>query len=182
MGAFYRAFGEKSPVMPQRVRLIPVDPESFVAAVYTTLGGTREQWNPYISGEKEAEAHRGRMDTNRARTSLAHLALEYVQLEEALNRKPELNDLGRGKFEHRASVLGDDSEEAWRSYVAVIEEARNSLSPEQRPTIILDRHDRSSSLSESQPATNIASADERELERKSRGQSKRRRLVVFQEG
>ena len=167
MGAFYRAFGEKSPVTPQRVCLMPVDRESFVAAVYNALGGTREQWNPYISDEKEAEAHRGRMDANRARASLAHIALEYVQLEEALDRKPDLKDLGRGKFEHRAWVFGDDSEEAWRSYAVVIAEARHSLGPERKPTIILDSHDRSSSVSESQPATNIASAEENELERKS---------------
>jgi hypothetical protein len=37
--ALYRAFGERFPVSPLRVRVVPEDIEGFVTRVYVTLGG-----------------------------------------------------------------------------------------------------------------------------------------------
>jgi hypothetical protein len=121
----YRAFGERSPISPERSRLIPEDVEAFVERVYAALGGVEVE--PYSWGlsEKEREEHQRKSIENGKRSDLANMALDYVRFEEALGRPPTLKEFGTSKFAYQAEEagLGSGPEEAWIRYEKVVREA-----------------------------------------------------------
>jgi hypothetical protein len=173
-GALYRAFGEKSPVNPQRVHLMPHDRELFVTTVYTALGGTRERWVPYIRDENQSEAYMRSLATNLERQALAQMALDYVRLEEALGRKPDLKQFGQRKFEYRARVLDDDLEKAWRLYTAILEKAKYSRDREEG---LVDSIEQPSTIAESQDAGKRVSSETREPEQGSNELEPKKQMV-----
>lgn len=125
VAALYRAFGERSPASPVRVRIVPEDVESYVTRVYATLGGI--EVNPSSEGFDQAsrEKHRLEVSDNHNKAQLANKALEYLRLEEALGRPPTLKEFGKGGFEYRAAEagLGTEAEVAWTRYERIVRAA-----------------------------------------------------------
>ncbi len=120
--ALYRAFGERSPVSPVRVRIVPEDVESFVARVYAALGGVKVSSSPEAFDQASREKHNRKISDNHNKAELANKALEYLRLEETFGRPPTLKEFGKGGFEHRAAEagLGAKPELAWTRYERII--------------------------------------------------------------
>lgn len=101
--AFFRAFGEPSPVAPGHDRLLPENIEAFAERVYRGLGGKQIGERPadYTRDIQEQydESRKGMFQ----RAQLANMAVDYVRLQEALGRAPTLNEVGKGRFERLAS-------------------------------------------------------------------------------
>ncbi len=125
VAALYRAFGERSPVSPVRARVVPEDVEGFVARVYRALGGVAVVPSPEGFDQAAREKLSREVSDNRNKADLAHKALEYLRLEEALGRPPSLKEFGRGSFEYRAAEasLGAEAEVAWTKYERIIHDA-----------------------------------------------------------
>ena len=102
VSALYRAFGERSPVAPVRVRVVPEDVESFVARVYAALGGVEVATSPESFDQASREEHSREISDNHNKAELANKALEYLRLEETFGRPPTVKEFGKGSFEHRA--------------------------------------------------------------------------------
>ncbi len=125
VAALYRAFGERSPVSPIRVRAVPEDVEGFAARVYAALGGVEVIPSPEGFDPAAREKHSREVSDNRNKADLANKALEYLRLEEALGRPPTLKEFGRGKFEYWAAEagLGTETEVAWARYERIVRDA-----------------------------------------------------------
>ncbi len=122
VAALYRAFGERSPISPVRVRVVPEDVEGFVARVYRTLGGVEATPSPKRFDRTSMEEHSREVSNNHNKAELANRALEYLRLEEALGRAPTLKEFGKGSFEYRAAEtgIGAVAEAAWTRYERII--------------------------------------------------------------
>lgn len=125
VAALYRAFGERSPVSPMRIRIVPEDVEGFVARVYTALGGVKVASSPEGFDQASREKHSREISDNHNKAELANKALEYLRLEETFGRPPTLKEFGKGSFEHRAveAGLGANPEVAWTRYERIIRDA-----------------------------------------------------------
>jgi len=131
IATLYRTFGEKSPVTPKRVRLMLPEPRTLVDCIYVALGGTQESWSNLSEDPREAEVQEQRIEDNYKKQDLANLALEYVQLQEALGHQPDLKSLGKSKFEKRAeAIVNNDMDKAWRVYIETIERCTSSSESE----------------------------------------------------
>ncbi len=128
VSALYRSFGERSPVSPERARLVPEDTHAYVRAVYFALGGTEERPDQSGAEPEEADARFARAQRNRAILGLAQQALDYKQLEEAAGRPPSLKEFGRGRFERRSrGLLGEDPDAAYLAFERLVADAVRSL-------------------------------------------------------
>jgi hypothetical protein len=125
LAALYRVFGERSPVSPVRIRVVPEDIEGFVARVYAALGGVEVRPSPESFEQAARERHSSEISDNRNKAQLANKALEYLRLEETLGRPPTLKEFGRSGFEYRAAEagLGTEAEIAWSRYERIIRDA-----------------------------------------------------------
>lgn len=125
VSALYRAFGERSPVSPERVRVVPEDIEGFVARVYEALGGVKVASSPEGFDQASREKHSREISDNHNKSELANKALEYLRLEETFGRPPTLKEFGKGSFEHRAAEagLGTETEVAWTRYERIVRDA-----------------------------------------------------------
>jgi hypothetical protein len=111
----YRAIGEKAPIQPTRIRLMPEDMADFVRRVYDDLPSNQFQvYEGRISDDTSQDYYR---------KELAELAIKYVQLEEALGRPLEMKELG-DKFTYRSKVLNADEATAWRIYSDAVQKAK----------------------------------------------------------
>lgn len=124
LGAFYAAIGEKSPVHPVRISLMPRDRLGFAKRVFERLGGRPFERETIASSSEEGRAQAEVQVRHNKLRWLAEESLRFVQLEEALGRPPELKEFGTGGFEYRASVLASEVDDAWDRYVEAIEAAR----------------------------------------------------------
>jgi hypothetical protein len=118
----YSVLGLKSPVAPTERRLLPTDAEAFALRVFQALGGQPRDGS-IVSSREERHAQWEHNNRYANYHRLATHAPDYVQLEEALGRPPELKEFGTSKFKHRAEVLADDVEEAWHIYGDVVHRA-----------------------------------------------------------
>lgn len=126
--ALFRAFGERSPVSPKRVREMPEDAHLLVEYIYRTLGGTDEGFQLFIADLKEREANVERAQKNGATSRVANLALEYLQLQEALGRPPTLKEVGKGAFERKTGgLLHADVEQAYACFEEIVAIAKLAL-------------------------------------------------------
>lgn len=125
VAALYRAFGERSPISPVRVRVVPEDIEGFAARVYAALGGVQVGPPPQGFDQAAREEHSRKISENHNRAELANRALEYLRLEEAFGRSPTLKEFGKGGFENRAAEagLGAEAEVAWTRYERIVRDA-----------------------------------------------------------
>jgi len=125
VAALYRAFGERSPISPVRVRVVPEDVEGFVARVYTALGGVEVASSPEGFDQASREEHSREISDNHNKAQLANKALEYLCLEESLGRPPSLKQFGKAGFENRAAEagLGTEVEVAWTRYERIVRDA-----------------------------------------------------------
>lgn len=134
VSALYRSFGEKSPVSPERVRLVPKNVHAFVRNVFTSLGGTEERLDRFGADPDEAGAGAARAQKNHEALDLAALALEYVQLEESLGRAPSLKEIGSSKFERRShGLLGRDTGAAYAAFMSIVSAAGQPPKAVRRP-------------------------------------------------
>ena len=119
VAALYRAFGERAPVSPERVRRVPADPEAFVRRVYSALGGV--EVGPYPDDYTKYEEHGRKIRENYDKAELANMALDYLRLEEALGTPPTLQQLGKSRFANRAeTAFGGEVEGAWDRFKGII--------------------------------------------------------------
>lgn len=119
VAALYRAFGEKSPVVPEYARRVPADAEAFVRRVYSSLGGV--EVGPHPDDYTKYEEHGRKARENRSKARLANMALDYLQLEEALGIAPTLQRFGKGGFAGQAeAVFGADVDEAWDHFQRIV--------------------------------------------------------------
>jgi len=130
VSALYRAFGERSPVSPERVRLVPEDAESFVRRVYSALGGVEVGLCPPEPDQQQIENYSRKLKENSSKDMLANKALRYLRLEETLSKAPTLEEFGKDVFTYyqAEAALGVDTEEGWAHYESII---RNVLTPEE---------------------------------------------------
>lgn len=122
VAALYRAFGERSPVSPARVRVVPEDVEGFIVRVYAALGGVEVASSPETFDQAAREKYSRDISDNHNKAELANKALEYLWLEEVLGRPPTLKEFGKVGFERRATEagLGSESEVAWTRYERIV--------------------------------------------------------------
>jgi hypothetical protein len=116
LSAFYDAIGEKFPLEPIRVSLMPADLEAFVQTVFERLGGQPISDTPVTDSD-----YSSRVQDHDKFYGLANHSLRVIQLEEALSRAPKVTEFGRQAFEYRSQVLADDPAVAWERYIEVIE-------------------------------------------------------------
>lgn len=120
ISGLYRTIGERVPLQPERIRLVPPDREAFAWAVFANLGGHKIQ--------KHNSSDNGGNDHWRSNLiRLAEQSLTYLQLEEALGHPPRLNEFGRGKFEWVAPSLAPAIDDAWSIYQRAIQAAAGSF-------------------------------------------------------
>lgn len=127
LSAFYAAIGEKSPVQPVRVALMPVDKAAFASRVFETLGGSRSQQDRVVADREEANRQSEQAARNNKLGWLAEQSLRLVQLEEAIGSPPALKQFGSSSWDYYSDVLDPDPEVAWERYLAVVSQERSSL-------------------------------------------------------
>ena len=132
ISALYRAFGEKPPLSPERVRLVPEDIESFVRRVFWALDGVEVGPPLLLAGydQHEREEYYQNRTENAKKEGLANMALHYLRLQETLGRAPTLKEFGKDRFAYHAEAAGlnADLEKAWADYETIV---RNVLMPDQ---------------------------------------------------
>lgn len=115
VSGLYRTIGEKTPVEPTRRVLMPRDKAAFVRKVLDQLPSLQFQvYDDRISDVATQDYYR---------KELAKLAIDYVQLEEALGRPPQIKEIGE-RFSYRSKVLNADESEAWRIYGDAVQMAK----------------------------------------------------------
>jgi hypothetical protein len=131
----YRALAERwDKKAVTHSRLVPEDARAFVESVYAALGGVEVGPYPSSSDENSTEEHSRKVAKNHRRSELAHMALDFLRLEEALGRSPTLKDIGRSGFQRRAEEvgLGSGVEEAWGRYERIVRQSLTSEVPPQQ--------------------------------------------------
>ncbi len=120
IAGLYGALGEKSPVHPERVMLMPTDRRGFALRVFARLGGT--PFEPQIVGTsgEDTDAQAAEQNRNAALAWFGGQSLRVIQLQEAMGRPPELKDFGRPAFEWRSAILADDPIEAWQRFLTAV--------------------------------------------------------------
>jgi hypothetical protein len=114
--ALFTALGEPAPVQPERIDLLPGDPLAFVEDLFVRLGG--KHLDPEITF-KDVQLRLQEWTFSR----LARDGLRYLQLWEALDRRPTLKEFGRPNVDW--DTLGGE-ESGWEKYAEAIEAARSS--------------------------------------------------------
>ncbi|HKZ00904.1 MAG TPA: hypothetical protein VJ180_01615 [Pyrinomonadaceae bacterium] len=118
VSGLYRTIGEKAPVVPTRCALMPTDKAAFVRRVLEGLPSLQfEVYEGRISDDATQDYYR---------KELAELAIKYVQLEEALGRPPQINEVGE-KFTYRSKVLNADESEAWSIFSEAVQKAKTGV-------------------------------------------------------
>lgn len=120
----YEALGEKPPPDPEYHPIIPsvaADPDKFGASVFRALGGD-PAYRGYV-GNPSAEERRTHEQQNALR-NLAGRSLWYLQLEEALGRRPTLREFGRGPFEWMTKLFDKEVDDLWAHFERAVQGAR----------------------------------------------------------
>ena len=118
--AFYGTIGEKAPVQPERRRRLPQDRERFIAQVFARLGGRQLGPRPDYSRREQYDAYTKQIQEQWMLAQLAELSMKYVQMWEARNLAPSVEDIGARAFEDRKQALSDDTEIAWQRYSTIV--------------------------------------------------------------
>ncbi len=136
MAALYAAIGEKSPIHPERVALMPADKHRFALLVFERLGGRPFKRKIVVGSREEALAQGAEQDRYTKLSWLAGQSLRLIQLEEATGRVPELKEFGTSPFEYRSAVLAEDPEHAWEQYVIIVRTAQSDYSRTSNSTTV----------------------------------------------
>jgi len=112
LGDLFGAVGEKPPVKPQRVALMPPNRVALAALVFNSLGGEP------VAGE-DAWRNRERYDRQAAIRRLADEAPRYIQLQEALDRPPSIKEMRADSWR-----WPDGIEAIWPYYAEIVEHSR----------------------------------------------------------
>jgi hypothetical protein len=120
LSAFYAAIGEKSPVHPVRVPLMPADRLGFAKKVFENLGGHPFEQHDFPASRVQASVQSGEREKRNRLGWLAEESLRFVQLQEALGRPPSLKEFGSSGFGYEGGALSPDTNEAWATYVAIV--------------------------------------------------------------
>ncbi|MGW2143504.1 hypothetical protein ACWCOT_04275 [Nonomuraea bangladeshensis] len=92
LAGLYLAIGEKAPLTPRRVDLLPIAAHEFIDALYAALGG-----QPYEELLRVTDFPLA--DEYRQKARLAAAGVTYLQIAEALGRWPEPKEFGINRFE-----------------------------------------------------------------------------------
>lgn len=117
IASLYAALGDKSPIEVSYQRMMPHDIEGLTRAVFTAL---KDGWQQPVDSEQ------ARLNSD-AIARLAENSVLFVQLEEALGRKPTLKEFGSLQYDYYWSALGSSSEEAWEKYYKIVEDTKQAL-------------------------------------------------------
>lgn len=126
LSALYAAFGEKSPVLPVRVRFLPRDIQTFMFRVFSALGGKPTSMRELQGLPSEARGAEWTAHLNRKH--LAESSVRYVQLCEGSGEVPSLKEFGELAFQRLAPVIANDLERAWSRYKEVVEGVMQEMS------------------------------------------------------
>ncbi|RGC65511.1 hypothetical protein C5N14_28315 [Micromonospora sp. MW-13] len=113
LAALYAAVGERAPVEPTRMQLMPYDRAAFCNQVFTTLGG---RYVPNSRAVEDIEGNHLSWDLRR----LAAEAPRFIQLEEALDRPPTPKEFGAARLTWPDTVTFD-------RYAAAVRQVRAGL-------------------------------------------------------
>ncbi|MFI7517577.1 DUF2510 domain-containing protein [Micromonospora echinofusca] len=131
LAALYTAVGERAPVEQARVQLMPYDRAAFCNQVFNTLGGR------YVPNSRAAEDIEG----NRLSWDLRRLAAEaprFVQLQEALDRPPTLEEFGAARLTWPDTVTFDRYATAVRQARAGLDTVRPTATTAKQPADRVD--------------------------------------------
>ncbi len=127
LSALYTAIGEKSPVQPVRVKLVPVDRAAFAKRVFADLGGRPFKREILAASRDDVKQQAAEQTRYYHLRYLAQESLRFLQLEEALGQAPTLEQFGKDRFRGIAGEVWQDVSAGWSSYTDVIAAARNAL-------------------------------------------------------
>lgn len=119
ISGLYGSLREKCPVEPQRTRRMPEDVYDFAQRLYEAF--------PH---DKDGQNYTNYID------ALAGLGVRYVQMEEALGRLPEMNELGK-RFKDHSRALKDDVGEAWEIFIDTIQRVRAGTLSHSAPDVAM---------------------------------------------
>jgi hypothetical protein len=133
LAALYTVIGEKSPVRPERIQLVPSDVDALAKRVFVGLGG--EPFKRYRVVQDRAEARRQHEDSTRYYRirRLAEESPRYLQLQEALGQPPSKQQFGRSNFDFVANEIWGDVELGWQLYTESIARALEEMPAGERP-------------------------------------------------
>lgn len=114
ISGLYSAIREKCPVQPQRVKLMPENVTGFAQSLFDSLTEQASRFR----GNDEAKRYSNYIEV------LANLGIKYIQLEEALDRPPEMKELGEQTFRFHSIAINDDPIEIWKIFVEAIGKAK----------------------------------------------------------
>jgi hypothetical protein len=127
VSGLYAAIGEKIPQRPQRIAIMPNDPEDFAWSVFERLGGKPFTRKTIVESQEEVDQQAKEQQRNGNLLRLSELSVSYVQLEEALGRPPTLREFGQTRFQWPSSVLAKDMDAAWLIYKDSIDMAKRAM-------------------------------------------------------
>jgi len=127
VSGLYAAIGEKIPQRPQRIAMLPDDPEDFAWSVFEHFGGKPFTRKTIVESRDEADQHAKEQQQYGNLLRLSELSVYYVQLEEALGRPPTLREFGQAGFQWPSSVLAEDMDAAWLIYKDAIVMAKRAM-------------------------------------------------------
>jgi hypothetical protein len=123
VGLLYAALGQKlADGEVKRSVQMPRDRVAFANAIFQELGGRLFDLQAMAARGEDGERQATAQDRHRKLVHLSGESLTYLQLAEALGRRPTLKEFG-SKFEWPSNVLSDDVTAAWDAYCAAIERA-----------------------------------------------------------
>lgn len=120
----YAAIGVKGPEVVRNELLLPSDVERFVLDVFHRLGGEDfDDSNRMMGSHEEIREFREKREQLSHFGGLAEKAPLFVQVSEALGRRPELKEFGRANFAVSRDLPDDSVEQMWQEFGDTIEEA-----------------------------------------------------------
>jgi hypothetical protein len=106
---------------------MPADRLAFARSVFETLSGQLFEHQVLGFTREEAHLQMEKQEQYNKLNWLAEESLRFLQLQEALDRPPEIEEFGVSAFANRSAALSSDVEHAWHKYAAVIEAARQTI-------------------------------------------------------
>ncbi len=117
ISSLYGAIREKSPIQPERFKLMPEHKFEFAQAVYQALSESAVAELVDINGGMRY-----------LKIELANLSLNYIQIEEASGREPNIDELGIKNLKYYREKADFNIEKIYDAYSTIILEVREIFS------------------------------------------------------
>ena len=106
ISSLYGAIREKSPIQPERFKFMPENKFEFAQAVYQALSKLDFKELAFL------------------KTELANLSLNYIQIEESIGRKPNIEQLGIKNLKYYREKTDFNIDKIYDVYSTIIQEVR----------------------------------------------------------